>query len=173
MEALPTKGTEKSEKTSDNQNNQKSPRNFKVITGEIPLNHRELEKLKGNALAQQQLYQKMFASFFIFRRHGDELIGRLCPPQTYSGISQKPYPVELQNGQTVLIPGNKHLQRIFKRFDLVGKWLKIKYIGDRWTRSRHKMKIYEVYDYTEKFKRASLSPAIEKILSDAAKTKSA
>ena len=157
--------TEKVEKTAN--------QNFKVRAGDLPVNHREIDKLQANDLAKQLAYKKAFQQFFIFRRHGDEVIGRLCQAQGYTGFAQKPYPIELQNGATILIPGNRHLQRIFKKFDLVGKWIRIVYMGDKWLRSRHKMKIYQVFDYTEKIKRGPASPAIQKILADTAKKQSA
>lgn len=149
-----------SAKKGENQNNQV----FKVRAGDIPINFREIEKLKGGDLARQIAYKKLYSGFFIFRRHGDEIIGLLQQPGEYTGFSQLSYPVQLQNGQSVIIPGNKHLQRIFKKHNCIGKWIKIIYVGDRWLKSRHKMKIYEVYDYTNKVKRAPMSPAIAEIL---------
>ena len=131
-----------------------------IKAGVLPLNHREIIHLKNTDLARQLFYKKIFARLYIFRQHGQALIGRLRPTGGYGGIGQQIYPVETQDGEEVLIPGNKHLQRIFKKYDLVGKWIKIVYVGDKWTHERHKMKIYEVYDWSEKVKRAGFSPLV-------------
>jgi len=144
-------------------NAEKTKISAKIKKEELPLNHRELARLirppaKWGA-----------REICIFRRHGQSLICLLYPSIGISVHTQKLYPADTEDGQKVLLHGNKHLQRLIKKYNLIGKWVKIVYRQDLWARNRHKMKIYEVYDLTEKMKRRGFSPAVAAAISEAQK----
>jgi hypothetical protein len=129
----------------------------KIKRGEIALNHRELQRLNPPAKwAGKEIY--------IFHRHGQSLVCLIYPSIGFSERTQRLYPADTEDGQKVLLHGNKHLQRLIKKYDLIGKWVKIIYRQDIWARNRHKMKIYEVYDLTEEMKRRDFSPAIKSVV---------
>jgi len=134
-------------------NAEKSTISAKIKRGELPLNHRELQKLSPQDKWHGQ-------EIYIFRRHGQSLICLLYDSIGYSERTQRLYPADTEDGQKILIHGNRHLQRLITKHKLVGKWVKIIYRQDLWGRNRHKMKIYEVYDLTEKMKRRDFSPAV-------------
>jgi len=132
-----------------------------VRAGKEPFNHRELKKLKvTDEFRTQELY--------IFRRHGQKLEGLVHPPRGYTRQGQKVIPVQKPDGDTVLIPGNKHLQRLILKYRLIGKWVVIEYVGDKWTYARHKMKIYAIYQSSLQG-RSKASPAMQQVFVDAGK----
>jgi hypothetical protein len=144
-------------------NAEKSKISAKIKKGELPLNHRELTRLLSPPAkwGAREIY--------IFRRHGQSLVCLLYPSIGISIHTQKLYPADTEDGQKVLLHGNKHLQRLIKKYNLIGKWVKIVYRQDLWARNRHKMKIYEVYDLTEKMKRRGFSPIVAAAISEAQK----
>jgi len=138
-------------------NAEKSEISEKIKRGELPINHRELKKLSPQDKWHGQ-------EIYIFRRHGQSLVCLLYDSIGYSERTQRLYPADTEDGQRILIHGNRHLQRLITKYKLIGKWVKIIYRQDLWGRNRHKMKIYEVYDLTEKMKRGGFSPVITKVL---------
>lgn len=138
---------------------EKSNNSNKTKRGEQALNYRELQKLNPPAKwAEKEIY--------IFRRHGQSLVCLIYPSTGFSERTQRLYPADTEDGHRILLHGNKHLQRLIKKYDLIGKWVRIVYRQDVWARNRHKMKIYEVYDLTEKMNRRGYSPMVAKVMAE-------
>ena len=87
-------------------------------------------------------------SFFIFRWPGDEIEGILGPPiRNYRRNTS--YTLKQEDGSIIEFFGNKYLHEIIDQNNLVGSYVRIKYIGllaiPKLARSQ---KIYEVYKIT-------------------------
>jgi hypothetical protein len=82
--------------------------------------------------------------FHIFRRKGEYLEGVLGFPKP-NFRRQTSYPLELDNGETVEILGNKLLHRIIKQNELSGQRVRIEYVGREFTLAGHWRKIYRVF----------------------------
>ena len=103
--------------------------------------------------------------FFFFHYYGDYLKGQLLSKQKSYDIQRQPsYRIRVEamrqdrvevpvvEGQVVEFPGNKHLQRVIDKNELIGSTIRIVYIGRQKTRFGHSAKIYDVFKVTGIFK---------------------
>jgi len=112
-------------------------RDKKIKPGAV--NQKELEKIED---------QIDTSNIFYFRRHGQSVAGLLYPPRGRNQHQQAVYPIDQVPGDpesTVLIPGNKHIRKLVKKFKLIGKHIKLVYVGDKFTRAGHKEKVFAAY----------------------------
>ena len=82
--------------------------------------------------------------FFRFRKRGETIEGKLGKgiPNFRQGTS---YPLELDNGETVEIVGNRILHDLIRRGELVGQRVRITYVGAEAYRAGHYRKVYRVF----------------------------
>jgi hypothetical protein len=122
----------------------KSKKQIKNADKFRPVNDRQVQKIK-----QQRTFEphnrkpKIGNRLVFFRRPGDTIEGVLGPPiRNYH--SQSTYPLQLESGETVEVPGNQHLARVIKKHKLIGEFVRIKFEGKMITGGGHYRKIYHV-----------------------------
>jgi len=106
--------------------------------------------------------------FFFFHYYGDYLKGQLLSKQKSYDIQRQPsYRIRVeamrQDGAEVLgvkdqveeFPGNRQLQRVIDKNELIGSTIRIVYIGRQKTRFGHSAKIYDVFKITGRFDKES------------------
>jgi len=96
--------------------------------------------------------------FFYFHEYGDYLKGQLLSKVNNEDIKrQASYQIRIEAmrrdgaevpvvaGQVEEFPGNRQLQRVIDKNELIGSTIKIVYIGRQKTRFGHSAKIYDVF----------------------------
>lgn len=110
---------------------------------------------------KDQAKTKTGTPFFFFHEYGDYLKGQLLSKQKSIDIKrQASYRIRVEAmrqdgaevpvvaGQVAEFPGNRQLQRVIDKNELIGSWIKIVYIGREKTRFGHSAKIYDVFKIT-------------------------
>jgi len=118
----------------------KNIKHFKAKKGEVQINRQEIEKLsKKESILSSRL--------FYLRRFGDEIEGVLYPPKSNDQFRQKVYPIDRFGDpkDCVSIPGNKHLVKLIKKHELIGKYVRFVYVADKLLNNGHKQKLYVAY----------------------------
>lgn len=88
--------------------------------------------------------------FFIFRWKGDQIEGILRGPITNLRRNTS-YPIELDDGRTLEVFGNKLLHTIIKQNELIGSRVRIVYIGRQTIPHCRPRKIYRIFKITGVF----------------------
>ncbi len=120
----------------------KSSVDLKSRPGEDFINSSEISKKLSSPNVRS-------ADLVYFRRFGDEVEGVLYPPlKSPERFRQRIYPIQQtpgDPGSIVFIPGNKHISQQVDKFNLIGKYVRIKYVAKQDTSHGHLMKIYAIY----------------------------
>jgi hypothetical protein len=78
-----------------------------------------------------------------FRLRGESITGVLGKPsyESWKGVS---YPIVLDDGTVVRLPGNRQLIKLIETADCVHQRITITYLGKRYLTSRHYEKVYRI-----------------------------
>ncbi|MBA7523270.1 hypothetical protein ES705_15393 [subsurface metagenome] len=114
-----------------------------------------------NYYTKDQARTKTGTPFFYFHEYDDYLKGQLLSKQHHDDIKrQASYRIRVEAmrhdgaevpvvaGQVAEFPGNRQLQRVIDKNELIGSTIKIVYIGREKTRLGHSAKIYDVFKIT-------------------------
>lgn len=112
----------------------------------VAVNKRSVERIKKKPAFVPRHAPKVGAEIYRFRRPGQSIEGFLGGQVAYHQAQNTYLFVQAdKDGYTLLeIPGNQHLARTIKRYDLVGHYVKITYEGNLPTAHGHYRKIYTV-----------------------------
>ncbi len=115
-------------------------------SGGVILNQGEIKELVASAVFSSRLLISTHTSrpFFYFRQHGDSLEGFLGLQHSNTNLRRCASRIMETDYGIEEFFVNQKLAKVFKQFDLEGKYIKITYIGDELTGFGHARKCYQV-----------------------------
>lgn len=103
-----------------------------------------------------------------FYDRGDTVVGILGEPGTEMYFGQS-YPLALDDGRVIRLPGNAMLHKLIKKTDAIGKHVRITYEGKKYYRygQSHYMKTYSIEEVPLTPKQIAEGSALAKAMADA------
>lgn len=111
---------------------------------QIEVGKKQVDKIVKMRNFEPEVREHPHRQFYIFRWQGDQIEGILGPPVTNYRRNTS-YPIQLNDGNTVEIFGNKLLHSIIRENELIGSRVKIVYIGRQHNVWGRPAKVYRVY----------------------------
>lgn len=112
----------------------------------LVLNQAEINELQKSGAFSSSLFisPRTERPFFYFKHHGESLEGFLGPQHTNTNIRRSASRIiETETGVEEFFV-NQKLAKLFDKFNLEGKYIRITYIGQEFTGYGHARKCYKV-----------------------------
>ena len=113
--------------------------------GEIEVGKERIDKITQKRTFEYFDRPTVGDEFFIFRRKGDEISGRIVGHAIVNIRRNSSYPLQLSSGQVVEFFANKQLHAIIRDYELIWSRVRIVYIGRNHNSWGHASKIYRVF----------------------------
>ena len=136
----------KSSQSDLNKKNKKSLKSGSAnLSGEIEVGKDRVDRIVQKRTFEYFNKPTVGDEFFIFRKKGDEISGRIVGHAITNIRRNSSYPLKLESGRVVEFFANKQLHGIIRDYELIQAHVRIVYIGRNHNDWGHAAKVYRVY----------------------------